>query len=222
MLYSFRNRLCGYGALAALLLSVSVRAAEEAARPNTGGYRLVGDSGWRVSDPAGFALQHRDEKAAYLFSWERSWKEAVTRKGVVSIRRHKEHIRLFYDKNFQWSPGDGLPRDCGGHKVLGQSIEGRHYDDPSLSYACEEENKGKSETHVYYVVFEGREDSDEAHAWRRIILKYQHEWDQPAPPPPQEKTPHLQDFRLMQGTLAPVEDDLRTPIESLDQEKETD
>lgn len=208
------------GVFASLLLTLGAAAGAEPAPGQAGAMRVVGESGWQVSEPVGFILQRREKKAAYMFSWERAWKEALSVKGAVSLRRHKEVIRLYYDKDFQWSPGDQLPRDCGGRKVLGQTIEGRQYGSPSLSYVCEEDARRQSDTHVYYVAFEGLEEIDEVQTWKRITLKYHHEWDLPSLPPPLEKTPHLQDFRIMEGTLAPVAGELRFPIESLSEREE--
>lgn len=193
-----------------LLLALPLRAGELPKPEDPPGAKAVGASGWKVSEPKGFALLPPDEHALYVLAWVKEWKEKARDKKKVYYRRHAEHVRVFFDETFAWAPGSPLPATCQPpHKPRKRPIEGRHYGRPTLSYACDDGTDTRSDTQVYYLVLDRTlpeaADAKFPPLWARIALSYHHEWDRPPLPPKADKTPSLAEFRWMGSTLSPIE-----------------
>jgi hypothetical protein len=184
-------------AVLALLLAGSGSAFAQPKEERPAG-RLVGSSGWRVTEPVGFTLE---SESGETLLWRRQQSPPIGRPapGIDLRQAETESIQV-------WHEAPRRANQCDPASSGKPVIEGSHYDKPTESFECA--IPGSAPMHFYTVrLGESALRMSYSHTWSLPVDQQGRTWAQ-FKRPPRFPLPNLKLFRQMQGTLAPTKEAL--------------
>ena len=172
----------------------------------------VADTGWRIAAPPGFKAMPAG--AAFDLEWKREDRGYTGRMGQDGFKEYSvwktEGIVVSHRYgSLKEIPEGGLDRHCGS------GTEGSHHGKPTFSYSCEEPPSSNFfERKDYYRV--------EYEPGKLIILRFQGSVNVGSKEykatvrrlfalPEHQRYPGLAVFRQFEGTLAPIENEVKPP-----------